>query len=239
MPEVVGDAADLPIGAHAVSLHVNHEEAAEHAAAFLAGTPEGQAARYWVPEASLAHYYSDKLARRAPEQVGCVQIITHEQVAPVDGRLRPTPEIRAFADAHPEGISAGADTISLYWTAETIPEHLEYEAWFDEEVPRASSRFVCPYDLRRVPPEVAPEVLRELGAHHSHCVLSDSQEPAVRLLQLFLFGRREAVPASLAPTLAWAERAGLLEVGGAGELDLTDEGDRIVHRWCQVASANQ
>ncbi len=235
MPELVQDPAALPLGVHCVSLHAGEEEAADHAVAFLAGAPPEQAASYWVADPRLAAYYSERLAVEAPNRVGCVQVLDREQVEPSDGRLRPVGEIRAFVSGHPEGVTGGADTISRHWNARTVPEHLEYEAWFDEQ-PRDDSRFLCPYDLRSLPTDRAPEILRALGAHHSHAILSQSSEPAVRLLQLFVFGSPGAVPAALRGTLEWAQRERLVAVVGRDEeLRLTEEGERLVRTWGQDA----
>lgn len=231
MPQVVDDLVHLPLGSHCVSFHVSREEAADHAASFLAGTPEDQAASYWVGDASLLPYYEEKLAQAAPHQVGCVHLLDTEQVASEGGRLRPVPTVREFVGAHPEGVTAAGETLSLYWTRETIPEHLEYEQWFDA-LPRDDSRFLCPYDLRRVPPEMAPMVLRDLGAHHSHAVLSSSLEPAVRLLQLFVFATPAEVPDALKDTHRWALEHGLISSSAPEEeMSLTEAGTQIVHEW--------
>lgn len=231
MPEVLADLVHLPLGSHCVSFHASREEAADHAARFLAGTPSGQAASYWVPDASLIAYYDERVRTHAPQQVGCVQPLGHEQVDWVDGKLRPTSEVSAFVRDHPEGVTAAGETLSLYWTSDTIPQHLEYEQWFDEQ-PREHSRFLCPYDLRKVPPDMAPNVLRELGAHHSHALLSDSQEPAVRLLQLFVFGNPDQLPAQLTETYQWAVGSGFVEDRGPREeMSLTRLGELLVRDW--------
>jgi hypothetical protein len=235
MPTQVATPFDLPIGGHGLSLHASREEAAEHAVDFLAGAPSGQPAVYWVGDASLVPYYDEKLAAKAPAQVGCVRALDHEQVDSVDGRLRPTPEVVAYLREHGEGTTAGADTLSLYWTPETMPEHLEYEAWFDEQ-PRDASRFLCPYDLRRVPAEKAPEILRELGRHHSHVVLSDAPEPAVRLLQLFVFATPAELPVALRESLLWAAQEGLVKVLGPHEEFLaTPKGVALFRNWARQA----
>ena len=231
MPEVLDDLVHLPLGSHCVSFHASREEAADQAVSFLAGRPDGQAAAFWVADSSLLAYYDEKIAERAPEQVGCVHVLPHEQVGPVAGKLRPVEEVQEFLADHPEGVTGGADTLSLYWSPETIPDHLEYEAWFQQQ-PRDGSRFLCPYDLRRVPPESAPEVMRELGKNHSHAALSTSEEPAVRLLQLFVFGTAESLPSQLGETLTWARDTGLVEVGQpTDDLALTESGEEVVREW--------
>jgi hypothetical protein len=237
-PELLGSLSEAPLGSHSLCFHASEHEAAVHAAEFLAGTPEGQAAQYWVPDGEAATYYAQVVLERAPEHVGCIAVLPTEQVEPVDGKLRPVAPIREFLSEHGDGVSAGAETISRYWSLETVPEHLEYEAWFQEQ-PRDGSRFICPYDLRRVPPQVAPQVMRELGAHHSHVVLSGSEEPGARLLQLFLFDTVSDVPDSMDPTLGWAVKKGLLEWSDPDEAPyLSVVGEQVVREWGQRTSVN-
>ena len=112
MPEVLNDLAHLPTGSHAIAFYASREEAAEQAADFLAGSPDGQAASFWVADASLVPLYSERLAVRAPEQVGCVHVLDHEQVQPMDGKLRPVAEVLDFVGSHPDGVTGGADTIT-------------------------------------------------------------------------------------------------------------------------------
>jgi hypothetical protein len=231
MVEVLGDLSELPRGAHALSLHATREEAGDHAIDFLRGTPDGQTASYWVPDAALAQYYDERVSTEAPEQLGCVHVLGHEQVALVDGQLRPVAEVLDVIGQHPEGITAAGETLSRYWVPGNIPEHLEYEHWFDTQ-PREDSRFLCPYDLREIPPDMAPGVLRDLGSHHSHVVLSRSRDPAVRLLQLFVFGTVDQMPDDLRATLGWALSEGLVQLDDAGrEMALTAEGETVVRRW--------
>lgn len=232
MAALLDDLQHLPAGSHCVSFHASEEEAARHAVSFLSGAEPSTGVRYWVPDERLRSYYDHWLAAEAPRQVGCVAVLTHEQVAPgADGELRPVPEVLEFVRAHPEGVTAAGDTLSRYWSAENLPEHLEYEEWFDQQ-PRAHSRFLCPYDLRRIPPGSAPEALAKLTDAHSHVVLSASREPGVRLLQLFLFHPVERLPEALDENLGWAVRRGLIELDGRREaLSLTPAGERIVEEW--------
>jgi hypothetical protein len=231
MPEVLGDLAHLPPGSHAIALYASREEAADQAVDFLSGSPEGQASSFWVGSPSLVPFYTERLELRAPEQVGCVHFLPHEQVETSDGRLRPVEEVLEFVGGHPEGVTGGADTITQYWGPGNVSEHLEYEAWFQAQ-PRERSRFLCPYDLRRVPPERAEEILRELGQHHSHVALSRSHAPAVRLLQLFLFGSPESLPPDLVGTAAWAEAEELIALdGSAGGFRITPKGEGVVSEW--------
>ncbi|MGI0131600.1 MAG: hypothetical protein ACREDK_00655 [Thermoplasmata archaeon] len=238
MPEVISDLEELPLGAHCLSLHADRTEAADHAVRFLAGTPEGKAPSFWVTDPGLANYYSERLVEAAPACIGCVHVLEGEQVSPMEGKLRPAPAIREFLGAHPGGVSAGADTISQYWTSETVPEHLEYEAWFQEQ-PREESRFICPYDLRRIPQGDWPRTLRELGSHHTHVSLSRSSDPGARLLELFVFGTRAEIPKELAATLLWARVNSLVVLEGESEtLQLTSAGEAIVQEWSRTASVD-
>ncbi|MHB8351789.1 MAG: hypothetical protein ACYDFT_03730 [Thermoplasmata archaeon] len=231
MPEVVDDLSELKQGTHCLSLFTSRRESKEQAISFLAGAPTGQASSYWVADPSLKDYYSEDLASRAPEQVGCVHLLPGPQVTRVEGKLRPVPEIVEFVGAHPEGVTGAAETITEYWAPRNVPDHLEYESWFQEQ-PRGSSRFLCPYDLRRIPPEMAPETLRELGAHHTHVALSQSRDPAARVLQLFIFGYSEEVPAQLQGTLRWAEDSGWVQDRGPPTgLSLTASGEALLRGW--------
>jgi hypothetical protein len=231
MPMLLADLEDLPLGSHAASFHVSREEAAHNAVSLLAGAPKGQAASYWVADSDTAKYYSLWLAREAPDHVGCIAILPHEQVDRVGGKLRPTSEILSFVQGHPEGVTASGETITRYWTPKDIPDHLEYEAWFQEQ-PRDASRFLCPYDLRKVPTTMAPDVLRDLGSHHSHVVLSSSPEPGVRLLQLFVFPTIEQIPEPLDGTLGWGLKKDYIEIERpTRELTLTRAGEEVVQEW--------
>jgi hypothetical protein len=232
-PEVLESPRDVPLGGHAISFHASPEEAAEHAISFLEGTPSGQSAMYWVANAAAADRHAVVAQQRVPQHVGCVAILATEQVEETEGKLRPVGEVRRFVSEHPEGVSAGADTLSDYWTRDTMSRHLEYEAWFDEQ-PREGSRFICPYALDRVPPDMAPRVLRELGSVHSHVILSESDEPGVRLLQLFIFDRVSGIPERLEAELGWAVRLGLVRVEpDTSALSLTHAGDQVVAAWAR------
>lgn len=230
-PEVLESAEEAPTGCHVLSFYAGPAEAARHAAEFLHGAPDGQTAQYWVANRAGAEFYAAAAGDRAPSHVGCVAILPTEQVELVEGRLRPVGEIRRFLASHPEGVSAGADTISLCWGAEDLDAHLEYERWFQAQ-PRSRSRFLCPYDVHTVPPGDPVSTVRELAAHHTHLVLSDSDEPGVRLLQLFVFATAPEVPAALAATLDWATREGLVALEGSDQtLTLTPEGEHLVREW--------
>jgi hypothetical protein len=231
MATLLRNLQELPLGSHAVSFHTSDEEEARNAFSFLAGAPPGQTEKLWTRDQKSAEYYRQWATEHAPEHVGCIAILPKEQVEERDGVLRPIPEVMEFVQQHTEGISAMADTLSHYWSPETVPAHLEYEAWFDQQ-PRESSRFLCPYDLRRVPPERAIDAMRELGAHHSHATLSTDSDPAVRLIQLFLFPHVASVPPELRDTLDWARTSGFVHTqDSAGTLFLTLEGAQLVRAW--------
>jgi hypothetical protein len=231
MATVVADPAGLPAGSHTVSFYSGPTEAEEQALRFLSGAAPGTGVHFWVDRPEVAKEYNERLADVASARVGCVAALGHEQVEPVDGKLRPVLEVLGFLAGHPEGVTAGGDTISSHWTAPTVEAHLEYENWFEEQ-PRENSRFLCPYDLRRVPRENAPDVLHELGRHHSHVVLSSSSEPAVRLLQLFIFGTPDKLPDQLEDELRWAVESGFVRATEPNAaLWLTDSGRRVVREW--------
>ncbi|HXQ95049.1 MAG TPA: hypothetical protein VN864_07805 [Thermoplasmata archaeon] len=229
---LVEDLEQLPPGSHCLSFHSSEEEAARHAVSFLAGTPAGQDVRYWVRNERQRTYYERWLRETAPEHLGCVAVLAGEQVeSDGDGHLRPVGDVVQFVREHPDGVTAGADTLSHYWSSATVPAHLEYESWFDRQ-PRTGSRFLCPYDLRRVPVDSAAQVMRELGAAHSDVVLSSSGEPGARLLQLFLFTPVASIPPVLDVSLGWAVRSGLVDVLGTEvDLRLTPAGDDVVRDW--------
>ena len=238
MPQVIDEGRTAPLGTHTLSLHSNAHEARAHAVSFLAGAPKGQAASYWIGDAEALPSYRADIAAQDPAHVGCVAILPHSQVEPVGDLLRPAAEIREFVEAHPEGFTAGGDTLSLFWSDPTIPAHLEYEAWVAGQ-PFDHARLLCPYDLRRIPPAQAPAILRELGRHHSHVVLSGSGQPAVRLLQLFVFPDARHLPAVLAETLDWALKTGLARLDEEGRaLSLTATGEELVAEWSREATVD-
>lgn len=235
MPELLDRLDRLPTGTHCVSLFASSEEAETQALDFIRGAPADQATAYWVPEPQAADAYNARLAAEASDHVGCVLFLPTEQVEVVEGHLRPVSAVREFVAAHPKGVTAAGATLSYYWAPENVSAHLEYEGWFDN-LNHEGSRFLCPYDLRTVPPERAPEILRSLGDHHSHVVLSRSTEPAIRLLQLFVFASAYEIPEALETQLGWAIRRELAYSGHpSGELALTESGDRIVREWSATA----
>ena len=233
MAELVEELGRLPNGAHCVSLYSSREEAADHAAAFLSGTPAEKTAAFWVSDSALLPLYVERVEHHATGQVGCVRLLQGGQVEPRNGHLRPVDEVAGFLAAHPEGVCAGADTIPEHWAPASVDDHLQYEQWFDAQ-PRDSSRFLCPYDLRRVPGPHALHVLRRLGAQHSHVRHSASGEPAARLLQLFVFPTPASLPEPTRPIFRWAIDAGYVRAGGPEQpFELTPSGRELVDRWAR------
>jgi hypothetical protein len=231
MTEVLTDPGSLPVGCHALGLYSGPVEAEWQAVRFVSTAPRTAPPVFFVHDQPTADRYNSRLSKTAPDRVGCVVALGHEQVETVKGKLRPVREVQDTLSRHPEGMTAGGDTLSMYLTPESTPAHLEYEEWFDAQ-PRSGSRFICPYDLRNLPVESAPEILADLGRHHSHVVLSSSPEPAVRLLQLFIFGSRAAVPERLGEDVGWAEENGYIPSSTSNApLTLTPEGQQVVCEW--------
>lgn len=212
-PLMIDDLAQLPRGAHCLELHASEDESAEHAAAFLAGADDPNAASYWVADDKLLAFNRERVARRDTRMVQRVRRLDGPQAVPTDGHLRPTGEVIRFVQAHPEGVTAAGATITRYWTRAEIPAYLEYEEWFQAQA-RDKSRFLCPYDLRRVPVDMAAHVLPELATHHSHLVLSRVPNPMALLLQFLVFPSEAQVPQRLREALSWCVQEGLLELRG-------------------------
>jgi hypothetical protein len=231
MPAVLENLEKLPPGSHAVSFHASRAEAERHALDFIRGAPEGQPVSYWVSRADLAHRYNELLAREDPRHVGCVVPLPTEQVELREGRLRPVSAVFAFIEQHPDGATAAGETISSHWNASNVDAHLEYEAWFDAQ-PRDDFRYLCPYDLRQIPSTHPEQVMRELGRVHPQVVFSPSPEPAVRLLQLFVFEKIRELPPVQELNLGWALRTELVQsIRSPAELELTHRGDDVVAEW--------
>jgi hypothetical protein len=225
VPTVITDLAQLPAGSHCLDLFTSDDEAADHAAAFLAGALDPEAASYWVAGETLLAYCQERLDQRDPALAGTVHLLDGPQVVPTDGKLRPTAEIVRFIRSHPEGVTAGAATITEYWTREEIPSYLEYERWFHEQE-RASSRFLCPYDLRKVPVDAASAVLPVLAQQHSHVMLSSTPDPSALLLQLLLFPPAAPVPKDFEPLRRWGMEQRLLRPeDNARAFGLTPQGE--------------
>ena len=212
-PQLISDLSKLPTGSHCLELFASEAEAADRAAAFLAGAEDPEATSYWVADDRLVALNRQQVARRDPRHEGNVHHLRGPQVVRREGVLRPTGEILRFVRNHPEGVTGGAAAITGYWTREEIPAYLEYEEWFHRQA-RGRSRFLCPYDLRKVPVDLAAEVLPELARHHSHLVVSTVRHPTTLLVQLLVFPSAESVPEKLRKVLDWALRGGLLGLEG-------------------------
>jgi hypothetical protein len=231
MVEVVEDASELPQGSHALSLFVTQREAAETAADFLAGAPADQAASYWVADERLLPMYQAAVGERAPARVDSVQVLDGPQVQKVGPELRPVEQVEDFVREHPDGVTGAGETITWYWTPEQVPEYLEYEQWFQEQA-RTSSRFMCPYNLRDIPAADAPEILRALGARHSHLVPTTSSVRTARVLQLFVFPTASEIPGRLREELDWAVREGYVSVPEETDVpELTSAGQDLLVDW--------
>jgi hypothetical protein len=228
MPQLIEDLAKLPLGAHAVSFYTSPHEAANHAAAFLAGTPKGQSAAYWVSnEALRARYLRRTGANGSSPRIG---VLPDGQVSTEGGKLRPAHEVQEFLGAHPEGVTAGGETLSDHLTAENVGQHVEYEAWIDRQ-PHDRSRLLCPYDLRRMPADKATTLVRGLAASHSHVALSKAEEPAMRLLQLFVFPTIQSIPVAQRGDINWALSEGLVGADITGAFDVTPRGQKLIEDW--------
>jgi hypothetical protein len=226
-PTVVHDLSQLPTGAHCLDFFSSEDEAADHATAFLAGALDPEAASYWVAGDKLLAYCQEKAEERDPALAAQIHVLDGPQAVPTEGKLRPAPEIVRFLKAHPEGVTAAGATITEYWTREQIPGYIEYERWFEAQE-RSSSRFLCPYDLRKVPTDLADSVLPDLIAAHSHVVLSKLPNPASLMLQLLIFPQSELVPSEFRALLEWGlnERNLLWKETGDG-LVLTPQGEHF------------
>jgi hypothetical protein len=231
MIEVVKDASRIPPGSHALSLFVTQEEAAARAADFLAGAPREQEAAYWLADDRLLPMYLEAVEQRAPERLPALRVLTGSQVEWVGPELRPVEEVAEFVLEHPDGVTGAGETLTWYWTPEEVPAYLEYEQWFHEQA-RGASRFLCPYNLRDVPPEDAPAILRALGARHSHVILSSSLGTTARVLQLFVFPTARDLPGTLRADLDWAVGEGFVTVAAdTMEMALTPAGEELLVDW--------
>jgi hypothetical protein len=212
-PKLVEDLAELPKGSHCLSFYASETEASDQVAAFLAGADDPEAARYWVTNDQLLAFNRDRVGRRDPALAGRIEALGGPQAVPRDGKMRPTTEVIRFVEAHPEGVTAGGGTITHYWSREQIPAYLEYEAWFHQQA-RERSRFLCPYDLRKMPADLAPTVLPNLASHHSHLIASKERHPMALLVQFLVFPSADQVPERLRTALTWCVDEGLIELRG-------------------------
>lgn len=211
IPEVVSDLAELPPGSHCLSFYASDEEAADQAAAFLAGAEDPRSATYWVADGKLLAYTRKRVRARAPAMTSRVKVLGGPQAVRTGAHFRPTVEVVRFVSEHPEGVTAAGQTITRYWTRETIPGHVEYEQWFHQQ-PRRNCRFLCPYDLRRVPADLAGKVLPMLAQNHSHMALSKVPDPASLILQLSVSPRLADVPKELEGILNWSLTQGFTKL---------------------------
>lgn len=219
----------LPPGSHAVSFHGSLDEAVRNMAGFVRG------GYFFRQPSAVFSNDADRIARYraavAPENPWLKEAF-HEiaglHVRNEPGGWRPIDAPMRFASEHPEGVSICGDTLAGAIDRSNLEEALRYEAWFDALRP-FPHRAMCPYDLGRMPVELANEVLPGMAARHSHVVLSSDPRPSVQLLQLLV------VPSlSDAPPIAlhWRSRAldrGLLRPEGDDRaLRLTPRGELLV-----------
>ncbi len=224
-PTVLEDPEQLPPGSHCLSLYASDEEAALRAAAFLAGAEDPSRATYYVSGERLLAYTRRHVRARSPRLAQRVRDLGGPQTVREGPYFRPAAEVVRFVREHPEGVSTGGQTITQYWSRETIAGHLEYEQWFQQQ-PREGSRFLCPYDLREVPVDLAPRVLANLALHHSHIIFSTAPEPASQVLQLATSPRLEEMSPTLERSARWCLQEGFATVeAGSGTLTLAERGE--------------
>jgi hypothetical protein len=223
--EVIETADRVPLGSHALAVYATPEEATHLLAAFASGAPRGQPTRLFVSDEEQARAQRLAIGAGPTEHL---KVLPEGQAVLSEGRLRPAPAVRDFVEAHGEGVTAAGDTVSRHLTSSNARLFMEYEHWFDRQ-PRTRSRFLCPYDLRLLPTDQAPSILRSLAQHHSYVVLSGCRDPDIQLLQLFLFERQVPPPAPLASSLSWALAEKLVvRYPLTDRLGLTPDGQRIV-----------
>lgn len=206
---LLNDLAEMPAGSHALALHDSAAEGAEHATAFLCSAPDPSSCSYWVDDPRLLELYRARVARSGPDRSGSVRLLPGSQVEPFGSRLRPVREVREFVGSHPKGVSVAAESTSRALNFESLPKFEEYERWLGRQ-PNRVSRYLCPYDLRRVPLDHAPSLMRALGEAHTHLLLSWTEDLVLRLLEVFLFATPNGVPEGLQGTLEQARDAGWL-----------------------------
>ena len=225
--EVVADvSSDLPRGSHAVAFYAGEEERAEVASRFISGAPVGQAVGFWVLDFRTDGQDNDRLGSRLRITWGASRRSARRRSSPARVAFGPWPRFADSCRTTRRASRAGRTPSRTTSRTRTPPSHLKYESWF-QSLPREASRFLCPYALRRIPPESAPEIMRELGKDHSHVVLSSSPGPAVRLLQLFLFTSSAESPERAHAELRWARNRGSVYLARRRDtLELTPAGRR-------------
>lgn len=226
--EVLDDPADLPIGCHAFSFHASVEEAADHASGHLWNSPTIDQGAYWIGTGRPRAPYEEAILRRRPEMLTALRSLETPSTEATDGALRPIKEVVAWVENHPDGVVAAAETLSWYWDPIHAPMNIAYEQWF-HTLERRHSRFLCPYDLRRVPIGVAGLVLPKLRRVHTHLVLSTDRRPEIRVMQLLAFQGESELPELLAGDMERGILEGHFDRGAPGAgLRLTPLGVRFL-----------
>ncbi|MDE1820185.1 MAG: hypothetical protein KGJ23_07420 [Euryarchaeota archaeon] len=229
-PIILDEPSRLPVGGHALSMFASDQEGADHAASFLSGGKEPASSSFWVGEASAFEVYQRAVERSAPRFVESLHALkgAHVEWVGTDRRaLRPIPEVLQFLQEHPQGLSAGANTLSHFWSPTDMPAFLEYENWI-QQLPHAEARLLCPYDLRRIPVASAPTVVSTLARRHDHLVLSRTQDPLLTMLELFLFRKEAEVPPSLRPALERGLEDRWVQSAPEGGFEWTARGEHFV-----------
>lgn len=195
---------ELPLGSHSLSFYANRPEAAYNMASFLKGAQRHhQSAMILTSDDEMMELYQAAVEREVPQMLGALHRIPGPHIrASADG-LRPVPEVREFAAAHPEGGTMCGDTIPGILDRRNLPNILVYEDWFDSLRP-FYHRGLCPYDLNHIPVDRAPDALTSLVHSHTHAVLSRDPDPAAQFVQLLILPAVENPPET---HLGWLARA--------------------------------
>lgn len=229
MAASVRSAADLPPGCHALAFYASPDEAARNMGDFVRGAFYfGQPALVVSNNHERLERYRQQLVPDTPWLAGAFAPIDGPHTRSTADGLRPLEPVMSFAAANPEGATLCGDTIPDYLSEETVEDYLRYESWFDGLRP-FSHRALCPYDLARLPVEVAGATLGGLLRNHSHAVLSTDPSPAVQLLQLLVVPYLDPVDPARRGALERALARGLIRPEASGDaLRLTARGELFV-----------
>jgi hypothetical protein len=228
MMRLVESTEEIPAGSHALALYASSPEAARQMGGFVQGAQDRhQSAMVLTASDRMMGLYRGEVSGRVPEMLRSVRRIPGPHVRTTADGLRPVPEVLEFAAAHPEGASMCGDTLPGILSRKSLPQILAYESWFDGLRP-FQHRGLCPYDLSRLPVDLAPEALSRLARSHTHGVLSSDPNPGVRFLQLMILPHVENPPSEHLGWLARAVDYGLMNEREGGEsLELTPRGENF------------
>jgi DcmR-like sensory protein len=229
MTVLVPSTEEAPAGSHVLSFYASDSEAAESVAGFLRGARGlGQPAIVLTSDAHRLNLYESAVARRVPQMAGVFRLVSGPHLHLTPEGLRPPEEVEAFTNAHARGASTCSDAIPDVLTRENLDTYLEYERWYDTLRPYVH-RGMCPYDVTRLPVDLASWALQELADVHSHVVLSRDPSPAVQLLQLLVVATAENPAAAQRDSVDRALTRGVVQRGGPNErLELTPRGENLV-----------